>query len=147
VTKPDLIELSTDWDTALLVADRYTGTGGGPNSDAFFIEQGKRVLAAMLLIANKEGYGYGWIDEVLGERDLHRIKDEIERNRESSASYGLPVRMLSNALWSTDRERSGILSTAYLMFSKALQPRSALDPHVLLPPPAPPRETPPSSYG
>ena len=28
MSKPDLIELSTDWDTALRVADRYTGLGG-----------------------------------------------------------------------------------------------------------------------
>jgi hypothetical protein len=67
MAKPDLIELSTDWDSALLVADRYTGTGGG--SDGFFTEHGKRILAAMLLIANKEGYACGWIDDVLGQQD------------------------------------------------------------------------------
>lgn len=110
MAKPDLIELSTDWDTALLVADRYTGASG--ESGGFFTEHGKRVLAALLLIANKEGHGYGWIDDVLGERNNHRIKHEIDRHRKSSADYGLPVRHLSHALWATERECSGIFSTA-----------------------------------
>ena len=52
----------------------------------------------------------------------------VDGRRESSADYGLPVRQLSHALWGTERECSGIFSTAYLMFTKALQPRSALDP-------------------
>ena len=87
----------------------------------------------MLLIANKEGYGYGWIDEVLGERDLRRIKDEVDRHRESSAAYGLPVRQLNATLWSAHSERTRIISAAYLMFTKALQPRSAIDPDLLGP--------------
>jgi hypothetical protein len=65
--------------------------------------------------------------------DNYRIKDETARHRESSTAYGFPVRHLTNALWSTERERSGIFSTAYLMFTKALQPRSAFDPDLLGP--------------
>jgi hypothetical protein len=35
VATPDLMELSTDWKTAVLVADRYTGVVGGSNTNAF----------------------------------------------------------------------------------------------------------------
>jgi hypothetical protein len=55
VAEPDLIELSTDWESALLVADRYTGL-----NDSYVMEQAKRLLAALLLIANNEGRDYGW---------------------------------------------------------------------------------------
>ena len=72
MAKPDLIELSTDWDNALLVADRYTGF-----DDGYVIEQSKRALAAMLLIANKEGRDYGWLSRVL--LDYRFILQPIQR--------------------------------------------------------------------
>jgi hypothetical protein len=63
VSKPDLIELSTDWDTALRVADRYTGLGCG--GDEYLLEQGARLLAGVLAIANQAGKGYRWISDIL----------------------------------------------------------------------------------
>jgi hypothetical protein len=128
-TQPDLIELATDWDNALLVADRYTGPGGAPKGDAYFTEQGKRVLAAMLLIANKEGHGYGWIDELLGQRDYMVIGLAVADLRKRRVAIdSVPLRVLDNVHFSAKDERSAIYSIAYLMFTKALQPRSALPP-------------------
>lgn len=84
MAKPDLIELSTDWNTALVVADRYGGLGGGSEADRYFTEQGKRVLAAVLLIANKRGEGYRWVDEAL--RDDQLMSEIIQGGQ--SASHG-----------------------------------------------------------
>jgi hypothetical protein len=134
-TQPDLIELSTDWDTALLVADRYTGTGRDSRGDTYFAEQGKRVFAAMLVVANKEGLGYGWIDKVLGEHNDSEIYTALRRVQQSATTdVGFPLRVLTKALWTAVNERSGIYSAACLMFTKALQPRSALPPGLLDPP-------------
>jgi hypothetical protein len=79
VAKPDLIELSTDRKNALLVADRYTGVGGGSEMAAFHTHHAGHLLAALLLIANKEGYGYGWISAAL-ENQWHILEP-------SSGSY------------------------------------------------------------
>ena len=48
MSKPDLIELSTDWATALRVADRYTGLGC-ERGDEYFLEQGHGSLPAYWL--------------------------------------------------------------------------------------------------
>jgi len=135
------LELSTDWDTALLVADRYSGPGDG----GYFGEQAKRVLAAMLLIANRKGLGYGWINEVLGASLYTDVNTALERMEVTDVEF--PLRVLMKALWSAERECSAIYSTAYLMFNKALQPRSTLDPDLLAAPPPPRMPAVPNPYG
>jgi hypothetical protein len=72
VAKPDLIELSTDWDSALLVAGRYTGLG-----DSYLIHESKEVLAALLLIANKQGRDYRWVGDAL--LDYRFVLEPIQR--------------------------------------------------------------------
>jgi hypothetical protein len=127
VSKPDLIELSTDWDTALRVADRYTGLGGERGDDEKFLEQGARLLAGVLVIANQEGKGYRWLGDVLEDPDHLDIDAIIEESTAELAVAGQHLRELV----STDvPARSRIFSTAYSLFSKALQPRSVLDPDI-----------------
>jgi hypothetical protein len=127
VSKPDLIELSTDWDTALRVADRYTGLGGERGDDEKFLEQGARLLAGVLVIANHEGKGHRWLGDVLEDPDYLDIEAIIEKSTAELEVAGQHLRELV----STDvPARSRIFSTAYSLFSKALQPRSVLDPDI-----------------
>src|SRR3954447_13051239 len=72
MAKPDLIELSTDWDRAVLVADRYTGL-----NDGYIMEQAKQLLAALLLIANKEGRDYESVSAAL--QNQWHILEPIQR--------------------------------------------------------------------
>jgi hypothetical protein len=134
VTRPDLIELSADWDSALLVADRYTGIGSSRNDDKYFVEQGKQILAAVLFLANKQGLGYEWVHETLGGMNYEQIRDLTEHLRNESSFYVYPVAHVENVLGRREPERSAIFSSAYVMFKKALQPGSAMDrlarPHV-----------------
>jgi hypothetical protein len=127
VAKPDLIELSTDWKTALLVADRYTGVGGGSDTNAYFAERAKTVLASVLLIANKQAKGYGWVASVLADGDDKQLLEITEGRNDA---LGLPFQHLRDILPADYRQSSSIVSTAYLMLSKALQPRSVLDPSI-----------------
>jgi hypothetical protein len=126
VSKPDLIELSTDWDTALRVADRYTGLGGERGDDEKFLEQGARLLAGVLVIANQEGKGYRWLGDVLEHPDYLDI-DVVE---ESTAELEVAGQHLRELVSTDVPARSRIFSTAYSLFSKALQPRSVLDPDI-----------------
>jgi hypothetical protein len=127
VSKPDLIELSTDWDTALRVADRYTGLGGERADDPNFLEQGARLLAAVLVIANQEGKSYRWVGDLLEDSDHADIKAIIE---EWSADPEVPLQHLREIVSTDVPTRSRIFFTAYSLFSKALQPRSVLDPDI-----------------
>ena len=127
MTKPDLIELSTDWDTALRVADRYTGLGGERGDDEKFLEQGARLLAGVLVIANREGKGYRWVGDVLEDSDYADIKAIIE---EPSADLAVAVQHLREIVSTEVPTRSRIFFIAYSLFSKALQPRSVLDPDI-----------------
>jgi hypothetical protein len=127
VSKPDLIELSTDWDTALRVADRYTGLGGERANDQNFLEQGARLLAAVLVIANQEGKSYRWVGDLLEDSDHADIKAIIE---EPSADPEVPLQHLREIVSTDVPTRSRIFFTAYSLFSKALQPRSVLDPDI-----------------
>ena len=127
MSKPDLIGLSTDWDTALRVADRYTGLGGERDDDEYFLEQGARLLAGVLVIANREGKGYRWVGDVLEDSDYADIKAIIE---EPSDDLEVPVQHLRELVSTEVPTRSLIFSTAYSLFSKALQPRSVLDPDI-----------------
>jgi hypothetical protein len=127
VSKPDLIELSTDWDTALRVADRYTGLGGERGDDEKFLEQGARLLAGVLVIANQEGKGYRWLGDVLEDPDYLDIEAIIE---ESTAELEVAGQHLRELVSTDVPARSRIFSTAYSLFSKALQPRSVLDPDI-----------------
>jgi hypothetical protein len=127
VSKPDLIELSTDWDTALRVADRYTGLGGEADDDEYFLEQGARLLAGVLVIANQEGKGYRWVGDVREDTDYVDIKAIID---EPSADLEVAVEHLREIVSTEIQTRSRILSTAYSLFSKAMQPRSVLDPDI-----------------
>ena len=127
MSKPDLIELSTDWDTALRVADRYTGLGGERGDDETFLEQGARLLAGVLVIANQQGKGYRWVADVLDNFDHADTKAIIE---EPSADLEVPVQHLRELVSTDVPTRSRIFSTAYILFSKALQPRSVLDPEI-----------------
>ena len=127
MSKPDLIELSTDWDTALRVADRYTGLGGERGDDEKLLEQGARLLAGVLVIANHERKGYRWIGDVLEDPDYLDIEAIIEESTAELEVAGQHLRELA----STDvPARSRIFSTAYSLLSKALQPRSVLDPDI-----------------
>jgi hypothetical protein len=119
---PDLIEAATDWDNALAVADRYTGIGSGGVHGGYFLQQGKCVLAAALLIANKRGKGYGWIRHHLADQDVADLIDGECQGYETAVQY------LHSVTMTPDRERSGCFSTAYVLLSKALQPQSLLDP-------------------
>jgi len=127
VSKPDLIGLSTDWDTALRVADRYTGLGGELGDDESFLEQGARLLAGVLVIANRKGKGYRWVGDVLEDSDYADIKAIIE---EPSDDLEVPVEHLRELVSTEVPTRSRIFSTAFSLFSKALQPRSVLDPDI-----------------
>jgi hypothetical protein len=127
VSKLDLIELSTNWDTALRVADRYTGLGGEGGDDRYFLDQGARLLAGVLVIANQEGKGYRWVGDVLEDSDYADIKAIIE---EPTADVEVAVQHLRELVSTDVPARSRIFSTAYSLFSKALQPRSVLDPDV-----------------
>jgi len=127
VSKPDLIELSTDWDTALRVADRYTGLGGERADDQNFLEQGARLLAAVLVIANQEGKSYRWVGDLLEDSDHADIKAIIE---EPSADPEVPLQHLREIVSTDVPTRSRIFFTAYSLSSKALQPRSVLDPDI-----------------
>jgi hypothetical protein len=127
VSKPDLIELSTDWDTALRVADRYTGLGGERDNDEYFLEQGARLLAGVLVIANQEGKGYRWVGDVLEDPDHADIEAIME---EPTADVEVAVQHLRELVSTELTTRSRIFSTAYSLFSKALQPRSVLDPDI-----------------
>ena len=127
MSKLDLIELSSDWDTALRVADRYTGLRGGSGEDGNNLEQGARLLAGVLVIANQEGKGYRWIGDVLQDPDYLDMKAVIE---EPSAAVEVAVQHLRELLSTDVQTRTGIFSTAYSLLSKALQPRSVLDPDI-----------------
>jgi hypothetical protein len=127
VSKPDLIELSTDWDTALRVADRYTGLGGERGDDENFLEQGARLLAGVLVIANRKRKGYRWVGDVLEDSDYADIKAIIE---EPNDDLEVPVEHLRELVSTEVPTRSRIFSTAFSLFSKALQPRSVLDPDI-----------------
>jgi hypothetical protein len=127
VGKPDLIELSTDWDTAPRVADRYTGLGGESGEDKDFLEQEAQLLAGVLVIANQEGRGYRWVADVLEDPDYLDIKAIIE---EPSAVVEVAVQHLRKLVSADVRTRTRIFSIAYSLFSKALQPRSVLDPDI-----------------
>jgi hypothetical protein len=127
VSKPDLIELSTDWDTALRVADRYTGLGGERDNDEHFLEQGARLLAGVLVIANQEGKGYRWVGDVLEDPDYVDIEAIME---EPTADVEVAVQHLRELVSTELTTRSRIFSTAYSLFSKGLQPRSVLDPDI-----------------
>ena len=127
MSKPDLIGLSTDWDTALRVADRYTGLGGELGDDESFLEQGARLLAGVLVIANRKGKGYRWVGDVLEDSDYADIKAIIE---EPSDDLEVPVEHLRELVSTEVPTRSRIFSTAFSLFSKALQPRSVLDPDI-----------------
>jgi hypothetical protein len=127
VSKPDLIELSTDWDTALRVADRYTGLGGERADDQNFLEQGARLLAAILVIANQEGKSYRWVGDLLEDSDHADIKAIIE---EPSGDPEVPLQHLREIVSTDVPTRSRIPFTAYSLFSKALQPRSVRDPDI-----------------
>jgi hypothetical protein len=94
VSKPDLIELSTDWDTALRVADRYTGLGGERGDDEKFLEQGARLLAGVLVIANHEGKGYRWLGDVLEDPDYLDIEAIIEESTAELEVAGQHLREL-----------------------------------------------------
>jgi hypothetical protein len=124
VGKPDLIELSTDWDTALRVADRYTGLGGERADDENFLEHGARLLAGVLVIGNREGKGYRWVSDVLEDSDYADIKAIIEQ---PSTDVEVAVQHLRELVSTEMPTRSRIFFTAYSLFSKALQPRSVLD--------------------
>jgi hypothetical protein len=124
VTTPDLIELSTDWDTALLVADRYTGL-----DERYIIEQARQLLAALLLIANKKGHGYEWVTSAL-VADLHpHVLGLIQRHNVLGPEPDIAVAVETlQDIWDHDhREKSDIFSMAYVLFMKAIEPRSAFD--------------------
>jgi hypothetical protein len=125
VTKPDLIELSTDWHAALAVADRYTGVGNGADP---VIARGRDVFAAFLLIANNEGRGYRWVGEMLGGDGYPDVSALIDATPEPSAEVMHAFRMLRTVLSAKDIERYSSFATANELFAKALQPRSVLDP-------------------
>lgn len=127
MSKPDLIGLSSDWDTALRVANRYTGLGGERGDDKYFLEQGTRLLTCVLVIANQEGKGYRWVGDVLEDPDHADIKTIID---ESSADLEVPVQHLREIVSRDVPTRTRIFFTAYSLFSKALQPRSVLDPDI-----------------
>lgn len=114
--KPDLIDASTDWDSALLVADRYTGSSGD-----YFTQQGKRLLAAFLLMANKERFDLSWIERHLSERKFHELRPLIEEHADPSSPE---IRQLYSVLMTNERTRADIFAMAHLFLSKALQPRS-----------------------
>jgi hypothetical protein len=109
------------------VADRYTGLGGERGDDKYFLEQGARLLAGVLVIANQEGKGYRWVGDVLEDPDHADIKAIIE---ESSADLEAPVPHLREIVSTDVPARTRIFFTAYSLFSKALQPRSVLDPDI-----------------
>jgi hypothetical protein len=138
VAKPDLIELSTDWDNALLVADRYTGL-----DDNHVIEQSKRTLAALLLIANKEGRDYGWVSDAL--LDYKFVLAAIQNGGQPDTAVAVEV--LRGDFLRGPRQRGDICSRAYVLFLKALQPRSAFDLDVLPDPAWIPTGRQPDSYG
>ena len=127
MSKPDLIELSTDWDTALRVADRYTGLGGEADDDKYFLEQGARLLAGVLVIANQEGKGYRWVGDILEDTDYADIKAVID---EPTPDVEVAVEHLREIVSTEMVTRSQIFSTAYSLFAKAMQPRSVLDPDI-----------------
>ena len=112
MSKPDLIELSTDWDTALRVADRYTGLGGERADDQNFLEQGARLLAAILVIANQEGKSYRWVGDLLEDSDHADMKAIIE---EPSADPEVPLSICEKSCRRTCRLVAGssLLPTAY----------------------------------
>jgi hypothetical protein len=107
------------------VADRYTGLGDERGDDRYFLEQGVRLLAGVLGIANQQGNGYRWVGDVLDDSDYADIKAIID---EPSAELEVPVQHLREIVSTKVPTRSRIFSTAYSLFSKALQPRSVLDP-------------------
>ena len=107
MSKPDLIELSTDWDTALRVADRYTGLGGQRGDDENFLEQGARLLAGVLVIAHRKGKGYRWMGDVLEDSDYAAIKAIIE---EPSDDLEVPVEHLRELVSTEVPTRSRIFS-------------------------------------
>ena len=125
MSNPDLIELSTDWDTALGVADRYTGIGG--ERDEHFLEQGARLLAGVLVIANQEGKGYRWVGDVLEDSNHADIKAIIG---ESNADLEVAIQHLREIVSMDVPTLSRTFFTAYSLFLKALQPRSVLDPDI-----------------
>jgi hypothetical protein len=141
VTKPDLIELSADWDDALLVADRYTGL-----SNSYIMEQAKKLLAAVLLIANKEGRDYGWVSGALQAQLV--ILERIQRHNVLGPEPDIAVAADAlNDIWDHDeREKSDIFATAYVLFSKAIEPRSAFDLDELPEPRWLPPKTPPNPF-
>jgi hypothetical protein len=142
VANPDLIELSTDWDTALLVADRYTGL-----DDSDIMEQAKQLLAALLLIANKEGRDYGWVSNAL--LDFRFVLEPIERALRDGAQPppAVAVEVLQDTFRRHERVRDDIFSRAYALLLKALEPHSAFDLDVFPDPPWVPAETPPDPHG
>ena len=101
--------------------------GGERDDDEYFLEQGARLLAGVLVIANREGKGYRWVGDVLEDSDYADIKAIIE---EPSDDLEVPVQHLRELVSTEVPTRSLIFSTAYSLFSKALQPRSVLDPDI-----------------
>jgi hypothetical protein len=141
VSKPDLIELSTDWDTAVLVADRYTGL-----NDGYIMEHAKQLLAAVLLIANKEGRDYASVNAAL--QNQWRILEPIQRQVRDGPKpeTAVAVEVLRGIWGRDDGERGDISATAYVLFLKAVEPRSAFDLDELPEPRWLPPEQPPSPY-
>ena len=101
--------------------------GGDRDDDEYFLEQGARLLAGVLVIANQQGKGYRWVGDVLEDSDYADIKAIIE---EPSDDLEVPVQHLRELVSTEVPTRSLIFSTAYSLFSKALQPRSVLDPDI-----------------
>jgi len=126
MAKPDLIELSTDWDRAVLVADRYTGL-----NDGYIMEQAKQLLAALLLIANKEGRDYESVSAAL--QNQWHILEPIQRELwdRPKPETAVAVEVLRGTWGRDGGERGDIFATAYVLFLKAVEPRSAFDPDEL----------------
>ena len=124
MAKPDLIELSTDWNTALVVADRYSGLGGGSEADRYFTEQGKRVLAAVLLIANKRGEDYRWVDEAF--RDDQLMSEIIQGDNQPATASAIWV--LQSLFWGDERQRADIFSLPTSCLRRPSSPTHTLIP-------------------
>jgi hypothetical protein len=128
VAKPDLIELSSDWDTALLVAQRYTGINAKSNLGEYGTVLAKSVLAAVLLIANKQDRGYGWVRDVLLGGEYKALEVFVEE--QDGIFAGSPLEHLKGVMRFGEETRSAIFSDAYAMFSRALLPLDARDPNI-----------------
>jgi hypothetical protein len=107
--------------------EQRSGLGGERGDDENFFEQRARLLAGVLVIANRKGKGYRWVGDVLEDSDYAAIKAIIE---EPSDDLEVPVEHLRELVSTEVPTRSRIFSTAFSLFSKALQPRSVLDPDI-----------------